>query len=390
MQIELNNPVKNLLYSDFEDKTILSFELDKQQIKSKLQELGFQKIYNFDDNLNFIIQIDSKNTFDTINLQEYKFKNLQHYSGKLIYSCIIKIAERQLEEESTFYFRVKIEEGQKQYNIKKDEVQGYYNFDFVNEWSTPKQITIKKNYTMDILLAMYNFIADYNAYNKEIKSANFYNFLLPHAKELNSIFAEIIKSKDLFLLDKCDTNELDKIFGNNYGFNIPFNMNTEEYRRVIENLRVSYMKAGTYDSINTVIKYFLGENAIFSDYRFVYPWILRNREIVAENPSYNNYKSNYYVYNNDRYANKLKNEAMILSNNFKKFNFKVKFDNFFNTEFDKKEIEVIINKLKPVYDKYILRIEEVETFNPPSYISPLLVKDDVVLKGGDESYIKYK
>lgn len=393
MIINLEKVCKELMYSDFEDKTILSFELDTQKIKNELKKINIQRIYNLKDNINFIIQVDNVSTFNSINLKEYEFNNLENYKGNLVYSCVLKICERQLDNESTFYYRVKIKQISQQYNILKDDVQGYYNFEFENNWSDFCEIKIKKNYTLDILLSMYNFIADYNAYNKEVKSANFYNFLLPHAKEFNKSFEEIIKTKEMNLLDKCNTNELDNVFGNNYGFNIPFNINTEEYRRMLINLRKAYLNAGTYNSINSVIKYFFGEDAEFKDYRNIYPWILRNKKRKLKdpnNPSYTNYKSNYYLYDKERKFDIQKNKIMLLKKDFKKFNFEIKFDNFFNINFIKSDIEKVINMLKPVYTKYILYIKEIEDFNPPPYVSPLLVQDQVILKGSDDSYIKYK
>ena len=51
---------------------------------------------------------------------------------------------------------------------------------------------------------MYDFIADRNSYNKEVYSANFYSFLFPHAKEFNKAYNEILKTKEMFILQKCD------------------------------------------------------------------------------------------------------------------------------------------------------------------------------------------
>lgn len=393
MIINLEKPCKNLMSCDFEDKTILSFELDKQQIKNVLKQLGFEKIYNFQENIDFIIQIDSVPTFDSVNLREYSFKEQHFYTGNIVYSCILKVEDRQLEEQSTFYYRIKIKQQEQQYNIKSEGIQGYYSFEFISDWSKPSIITIKKDYTLDILHSMYNFIADHNSYNKEVKSANFYYFLLSYAKEFNKTYEQIIKSKELFLLNNCDTNKLDEVFGNNYGFNIPFNMNTEEYRRLIMKLRSSYMNAGNYKSIKENLIYFFGEEPIFRDYRKIFPWILRKKDRKIkdpENPSYYNYKSNYYLYSKNKQYNKKKNEILLLSEDFKKFNFEIKIDNFFNVDFIEKDIKTIINKLKPVYTKYILVIEEKEEFNPPPYVNPLLVNDTQIMKGSDDTYIKYK
>ncbi|MCM1260583.1 MAG: hypothetical protein NC222_06470 [Staphylococcus sp.] len=365
MIIELKQPCKDLMYCDFEDKTILSWELDTQQIKEKLQELSFQKIYDFKENIDFLIEIDSTPEFNSINLQTYNFKDLeQYYTGNCVYSCILKIAEKQLSEESKFYYRVKINPKSIKFIVKQSDDVIYYDFEFNSDWGETSEITIKKNYTLDILHSMYNFISDYNAYNKEIKSANFYNFLLPHAKEFNKSFEEIMLSKELFFLDKCNSNKLDEIYGNNYGFNIPFNMNAEEYRRLMISLRKAYTNAGTYHSINSVLKYFFGENANFNDFRKIYPWILRSKKIKdPENPSYTNFKSNYYLYEEKLKDYPLqKNRIMLLDENIRKFCFLIKIDNFFNVEYNKKDIKTIINKLKPVYTKYVLKIEEKEDF----------------------------
>lgn len=393
MIIELNKPCNNLMFCDFNDKTILSFELDKQQIKEKLQEMGFQKFYNFNDNINFIIQIDNTPEFNSINLREIEFKNQYFYTGNIVYSCITKIVERQLSGETTFYYRVKIKQENKTYNVKLNNSQTYFNLEFNSDWSDACKITIKKDYTMDILHSMYNFISDYNAYNKEVKSANFYNFLLPHAKEFNNVYSEFLRTKETFLLSKCDTSKLDETFGNNYGFNLPFDINAEEYRRLLMTLRQSYMNAGTFNSIKNNLKYFLGEDAIFKDYRTIFPWILRSKNHKVkdpENPSYKNFKSNYYLHSKNRSNVFKKNRILLLSSTFKKFNFEIKFDNFFNVKFDKRNVEIIINKLKPVYTKYILVIEEQEDFNPPIYTSPLLVNDTDVLLGSDNFYIQYR
>ena len=393
MIITLEQALCNKLdFVDFEDKTILSFELDKQKIKQVLKTQGVQKVYNFDDAINFDIEIDSTSDFNpnSANLRYFNFKDLQHYNGHRVYSCILDICPKQEDEELTFFYRVKIKQEEQSYEIKRNNIQTVENFEFDTLWSEPCAVTIKQNYTLNILKTMYDFIADRNSYNKEVYSADFYTFLLPHAKELNDVYSEILKTKEMFILQKCDTNKLNEVFGYNYGFNIPFNMNTEEYRRMLMELRQSYLNAGTFTSIANVLHYFIGEEVNYLDYRNLFPWILRNREIEAENPSYWNYKSNYYLYKEDRPDNeKTRNEIMLLSDNFVKFNFIIKSDNFYNYDIDNDSIITIINKLKPAYTKCNFTFEKQEEFNPPQFVNPLLADSNNVFLINDDTYMQF-
>lgn len=381
---------ENLDFVDFEEKTILSFELNKQAIKEKLQNLGVQKIYNFDDIINFDIEIDSTPDFNSANLKQINFRDLQCFVGHRVCSCIIEIAHKQEDEELTFYYRVKVNEQEKSYQIKENDWQTTDIFGFVNDWSETCEVKIKQNYTLNIIKAMYDFIADRNSYNKEVYSANFYSFLFPHAKEFNKAYNEILKTKEMFILQKCDTNYLNEVFGYNYGFNIPFNINTEEYRRILMTLRRSYISAGTFTSIANVLYYFTGEKVVYKDFKNIYPWILREKEVEYDHPSYTNYKSNYYLYNINRLDNeKAKNEIMLLDDDFAKFNFIIKGDNFYNYDIDTYNILTIINKLKPVYTKCILSIDEKEDYNPTELTNCLLVDDDYLILFDNEIYGQY-
>ena len=100
-------PCIELSFADFDEhSTILSFELDKQLIKEALLEHDFNKVYNWNTVVDFDIEIDSVNTFDSVNLRRISYSTLQHYNGNRVYACIVPIAKRQEDEELTFYYRI--------------------------------------------------------------------------------------------------------------------------------------------------------------------------------------------------------------------------------------------------------------------------------------------
>ena len=62
------------------------------------------------------------------------------------------------------------------------------NFDnltieFEDQWSESYKFIVRKNYTKDIIEQMYLTVADFNAYNKEAKSANMYYIFQAFASE---------------------------------------------------------------------------------------------------------------------------------------------------------------------------------------------------------------
>ena len=76
---------------------------------------------------------------------------------------------------------------------------------------------------------------------------------------------------------------------------------------------------------------------------------------------------------------------MLVNDNFRKFTFIVKSDNFFNRQIDESKIKDVLNILKPAYTKYLLNL------NVDSFVDmkALLVDNENVLLADDNEYLMY-
>ena len=76
---------------------------------------------------------------------------------------------------------------------------------------------------------------------------------------------------------------------------------------------------------------------------------------------------------------------MLVNDNFRKFTFIVKSDNFFNRQIDEFKIKDILNILKPAYTKYLLNL------NVGSFIDmkALVADNENVLLADDNEYLMY-
>lgn len=384
---------KDLLAIPLQDGTLdLSWELDTDRIRKILkEEKNIEKVINFYDNVDFLIEIDNKDTFDTINKKQYIFSELsQTYKGKIVFSAIIDFNKNQFEE-TTYYYRVKFTPS-KQFNIILNKVQGIEDIEFDDDWSEPLLFTIPKNYTKDIIEQMYSIVADYNAYNKEVKSANIYYLFQAFADTLNKqvTFTNDIENSNYLFKSKPDY--LAAIFGELLKFTNIDNLSMEEYRRILRNLTIGYQNGGAWNYIANTIKYFIGHTPELVNFKNFYPWILRKQNLTDPNPfsnrNYNNPESNYYIFKQDFITyKKNKNEVMLLKDFDKKFTFIVKIENYFNTGIDKTKISNILDILKSAYTKYILNIEDI--YKQIDIGDLILVDDDNALLANDETPIQY-
>ena len=74
MLFTTNSICYDLLAIPLEDGILdISWAVDTDTLKSVLENQNIQKILNFQENVDFIIQIDNVDSFDSINLKEYKF-----------------------------------------------------------------------------------------------------------------------------------------------------------------------------------------------------------------------------------------------------------------------------------------------------------------------------
>lgn len=362
----------NLLCCQLDESNYsLSWDLDTNKIKSYLKEnYNIEKIYDFQEKINYIIEIDNVVTFDSINKKEFIFINISHNIGKITQSCIINFTQQL--EKTNFYIRVKIIDGDYTCIVKLNNQQQLLSINIENDFSNILNIIIDKDYTLDIIKVMYNGIPDSNTYSKGAYDANFYYILQCFAIQDNILFNKLNLVKNNFFIHKCNPKELDECFGGILGFNRPIDIIEEEYRRIIIELFKSLQIAGTESSILNIIKYLIGEDAEIIYFNNLYSWILRdayhqkhyedpNLVIDPSDSSYTNNLSNYYLFDSNllKQANR-KNKILLLNKNFKLFNFEIINDNFFNNNINKDAIQQIINKLKPLYTKYFLNIQSME------------------------------
>lgn len=383
----------------------LSWAIDTDTLKIILESNDIEKILNFNSQIDFDIQIDNVDTFDSINLKTYKFSEIeQTYRGNIVYSAIIDFNKNKFEETS-YYFRVKINNSSKDYNIFIQGQEGLSDISFEDKWTNAYEFTIRKNYTKDLIDTMYNMVADFNAYNKEAKSANMYYIFQAFADTLNIEFDYIQDIHQNKMINKALPDELKETFGVLFKFTNVYGLSMEEYRRIIKNLIIAYQHGGAWDYMKNVLKYIIGYTPELYTLKNFYPWILRKATIVGydgdqpiydwnrpdpENYSdrtYYNADSNYYLFTEN--FDKLKNKdlVMLLNQYETLLTFIVKSDNFYNLHIDNDKIKEILNLLKSAYTKYSLNIKQY--IEPSSFDNILLVDDDTYLLASDTLMLQY-
>lgn len=416
MELTFNKICNDLLVVPLEDGIIdISWTIDTDTIKEKLLQQGITRILNFQENIDFIIQIDNVETFDSINLKEYNFSQVENkYIGNMVFSAIVSFNKNKFDETS-YYIRVKIIDNEVVYNTV-DTQERQTIITIRDEWSNIYKFDIPKNYTKDLVESMYKMVADFNAYNKEAKSANMYYVFQAIATQLNQEFKYIIDEKNKCFVNKCIPDYLVDVFGILFKFDDAYGISMEEYRRIMRNLIIAYQHGGAWDYIKEVLKYLIGYTPELITLQNFYPWILRRANTeYTEHPetqtpipdpdwsvrNYYNPETNFYlfnesgelgIYNSDHEytTNKSlnKNLIMLTDSNTRNFTFIVKASNFFNRQIDNNKISTVLDLLKSVYTKYNLNIDtytEPKTFENYIYIND----DNEILLSSDDNYLMY-
>lgn len=407
MNVELNSICNDLLAIQLDDGVIdLSWAIDTDRLKDILDD-EIEKILNFREKVNFVIQIDNVNTFDSINLKQYTFSNLeQTYRGNIVYSAIINFNKNKFEE-TNYYFRVKILNETSSFNVLQNGVEQVIPITFEDSWSEAHSFTIRKNYTKDLVETMYSLVADFNAYNKEAKSANMYYIFQAIATSLNEQFDFIQDEKERTFINKSLPDFLVDTFGVLFKFVDSYGLSMEEYRRILSKLIVAYQHGGAWNYIKEVLKYLVGYTPELFTLKNFYPWILRKAEIIGyttdgqpiynweredpnpfSNRNYYNPDSNYYLYKSGYAKEKNKNSVMLTSGKERLFTFIVKTENFFNVSVDSNKMKQILNLLKSAYTKYSLNIEK---YMEPSANEQYILADDtnVIFVNPVDDYLRY-
>ena len=420
-------PIKNLCYDlkviPLKDGVLdISWSLDTNSLKTLLEENSITKILNLHEQVDFEIEIDNVETFDSINLKQLRFSTIEDkYIGNIVFSAIIDFNKNQ-PEETTYFIRVRIVNDANNYQVFKGNTVLNETIQINDNWCNTLKFIVPKNYTKDIVQIMYDTVADFNAYNKEVKSANFYYLFQAFADTLNKEFKYVIDVKNAHFINKALPDSLLSSFGKLFNFTDIEGISMEEYRRIISNLAVAYQNGGAWNYIKEVLKYFIGYYPDLVDFKNFYPWILRTKDFMGfethnnlqldgpenyakydpeqfSDRNYYNPESGYYVGTSNFYIKQFYNNyyvikyygdnngALLLNKNFKKFTFIVNSDNFFNRNIDKNKISTILNILKSAYTKYTLNIEEKEEV--ADIIDALLAEDNVALLVQDEEYIQF-
>ena len=391
MLIDFDKICYDLLVIPIENGVLdISWSIDTDLLRNQLIKNGINKIYDFHDKVNFIIQIDSKNTFDTINLKQFYFSNIeQKYIGNIVFSGIVDFNKNQFEE-TEYYIRIKLSENETPFLVKTANADSTYeSIQFKNNWSNILKFSIPKDFTKDLTETMYTMVADFNAYNKEVKSTNFYYIFQAFADTLNKQNNYVVKLKNSNFINKSIPDFLYNTFGILYKFTNIEGLNMEEYRRIIKNLIIGYENGGSWTSIKNTLKYLIGYTPDLLTFKKFYPWILRKKSLTDpvsfKDRSYYNPESNYYLFKNSFTKPENRNKIMLVNDNFRKFTFIVKSDNFFNRDIDETKVKDILNILKPAYTKYLLNL------NVDSYIDMkiLLADKNNALLSSDENYLMY-
>ena len=393
MELTTNSICNDLLVIPLEDGLIdISWAINTDYIRTLLLDNGVLRIQNLQDKIDFDIEIDTVNTFNSINLQSLNFSNIEKvYKGNMVFSAIVPFNKDKFEE-TTYYLRIKVNNSPTSYNIVNDSEEVQEQITINDTWSNTLEFKIPKNYTKDLVESMYKMVADFNAYNKEAKSANMYYIFQAVAVQLNEQFKYIIDEKNKKLINKSLPDSLIEVFGELFKFNNAYGISMEEYRRILRNLIIGYQNGGAWNYIKEVLKYLIGYTPELITMQKFYPWILRKSNIQdPENFSDRNYynpQTNYYLFTQNYLQAKNKNLIMLTNSNTRNFNFIVKASNFFNREIDNEKIAKILDLLKSVYTKYNLNIDTYE--EPLIFTNYIYVNDELdFLLASDTDHIMY-
>ena len=374
----ITNLCNDLLVVPLKDGVLdISWVIDTNTLKNLLS-LECDKILNLHESLDFDIQIDNLNTFDSVNLKTFSFSDItDKYIGNIVFSAIIDFNKNQFEE-TTYFLRIKIKNSEMNCQIVNNGNVSFETIQINDNWSNTLQFNVPKNYTKDIVEIMYKIVADSNSYNKEVKSANFYYLFQAFAYNINKEYHSLLDIKNSNFLFKSKPDYLAKCFGELFKFTDTENISMEEYRRILKNLIIGYQNGGAWNYIKEVLQYFIGYYPELHTFNDFYPWILRTKEMLGitqegteEEPidyaindpinfadrNYYNPESGYYLFDNSYPNQKDNNIVMLLDSNFKKFTFVVRADNFFNRQIEFTKISKVLNILKSAYTKYILNFE---------------------------------
>lgn len=368
-----------------DDLTDISFCVDFDKVREQLLNYGIVKAYDLHEKIDFLVQIDSADTFDTVNLRQYYFSQGKEINrGNIVFDGKFFVSKPQFYN-TVFYIRVKPVLTEINVTVKTNTVE-IRPFKFICDWSDIHTFNQEVLLTQSIITAMYNMIPDINVYSKEANSANFIYILQAFATVLNSQYQRLNKTKNNYFLFKCHPSNLMSSFGSICNFNLPLNTTLEEYRRILKYMLLAYQNGGSSESIRNILMFFSGYKPVIDTFQNIYGWVIRkanlghpyctiensilpieNEDGTITNITYKKYKcayrpqnytditNNYFVYNKNFVMSKNNNIASLTKNSLKTFTFYVYNDNYYNRDLKTDSVKDILNKFKSVYEMYLLK-----------------------------------
>ena len=310
-------------------------------------------------NYDYVLQIDNRPSFDSVNLKSYTKNNcLNFQDGNIVKAMEVVIPRRQSDDELIYYWRVKIDGG-----------------GFRSNWSDTKTFTIDKYYGKTIGDEMFSDLADEHAYSKESNSSYIYRLFSLYGRMLDGVKIERIRSAR----DNFKEHVRDEVLYNNFGYLVkykkPENITYSEYReRVLTVLNASIEYSGRKQGLKDVIQVFTGEPPTILDLTSQWGWILGLN------------------YLKDPSRPEIAPVITLFDESTKGYAFKIYIYNSWGFDLDKSVIEYFIKLLKPVHAKVYIYYPDTRTlsfyydisddWNTCSLVNLEINEDEDIVLGG--------
>ena len=364
----------------------ISFRVDFDSIRERLIALGITKAYDLHEGIDFHIQIDSADTFDTINLVQYTFSaGTDVNRGRAVFDAKFPVARRQ-SYPTTLYIRVR--PSSTEFGITAGTASGpvSYPVRLSCPFSDTFVFTRDAIPTRTMISEMYDMVPDRNAYSKEASSARFVYLFQAFAVALSAQYGRLARAYDGFFLYRCHPSSLADTFGGICGLPLPQGKTLEEYRRVLRYLLVAYRNGGSASAMGDVLRLLYGYRPIIGTFSDACGWVLRrsslghpycvieNATMSVTNPDgtvssrpyrkyvceykaqdYTDVSLNSFVYSSGFDHTKDNNVASLATSGLRTFSFYVYNDNYYNRSLLTDTARDIIGRLKSAYEMYVLR-----------------------------------
>lgn len=199
--------------------------------------------------LDFDLQIDTINTFDSSNLQTFTSTTaISYQNGNVRKGFAINVASRLDFSEQTWYARVRTRSG-----VLTSEWSDTLTWTILQKWEQGKSERIIEN------------LPDFHVYNKQdllrpttSRNTNLYVVAQTYGQEFDKVELEnALISTDNYI-SSCRDESLYNNFGVSFKYQKPTNQQFVEYRMCLLNLLLASMDGSTANAVKKVVKSFTG------------------------------------------------------------------------------------------------------------------------------------